>query len=84
MFPLKLEYQKSKINNILCYETIDEGILNKLINSKLLNEIKWDNGCYQNEKQQLKAYKKSSSVNVENLRPQSHCGLLYYVFIAIK
>jgi len=58
MYPLKLEYQKSKIDNILCYETIDEDVLNKLINSKLLNEIKWDNGFYQNEKQQLKAYKK--------------------------
>ena len=58
MLELTLTPKKSELNNLTLYETIDEKILNKLINSDLLLTNKWDDSIYENEKQQLKAYQK--------------------------
>ncbi len=57
---LTLKSQASPLNNIICYEPIDEIILDKLINSSIVLE-KIKNNCeqniYINEREKLIAYK---------------------------
>ena len=60
VFGLTLEAVKSSLHNLTCKEHYDFKLLNKLINSSLLNVDPWNN--YENEKAQLIKYAKTKGV----------------------
>ncbi len=63
MFELTLKEKENKLNNLILCERIDIPILNKLIDSDLLMTTEWKNDIFNNEREQLRAYKKLINSN---------------------
>ena len=72
---LELQYKKSILNNITCFEEIPMDIFNLLLNSSLLNVDKFLN--FENEKQQLLKYKKLIKNNIASITYHKSKGIKY-------
>jgi hypothetical protein len=80
MTTLTIQFQQSSLNNITLYEPIDNQVLEKLINSKLLLETfnnKIAGSIYQNEKNQLIEYQKLITKGFAKVKYSKTTGMKY-------
>ena len=67
---IKFDFRDSKLNNIILYEPVDINMLNKLINSDLLQVVNnpFSHIYYDNEKEQLMRYSELINNGIANVK----------------